>query len=143
MKKTKGFSMSKVIVGIIFLYLCSGAFYYVAFFGKSAQEGEVFDVIIWIVMATLALATAGFLTYTNIKFHIIYKKLPPEDIPEGQAIRLKEDIMFEILRLENPGVDFSPQAINLMNLLDDYKVEERFGDKSVAEMRDIRDNLLK
>ena len=53
------------------------------------------------------------------------------------------DIIFQILKLENPTVDFSPKNMTLKELLEKYKIDNRFKDMSNKELTNYRDNLIK
>ena len=147
----KHLGMNKALLAIIFAYLFAALLYYIVFFGRMAQEGDFLDRIFIVIVATISLAGAIFLSYTYIIANKTLKvagklldDLPSEDSSEGQEALLKEAIIFDILKLENPDDDFSPKAImNLKEFFEKYEFEKRFSDKSVEELRGVRDRLLK
>ena len=130
------------ILVIIGAFLFAGLQYYIVFFGLMAQENDIADQIFTGLMATFSLAVAIIVTVRYIKSIKVFKLLPKEDSPEFQEALSKEDIMFEILRLENPNVDFSPKNMTFKELTENYKIEERFGNKNMSELKAIKNNLL-
>lgn len=133
--------MKKALFVVIFAYLLAGLLFYIVFFGRMAQENDIVDQVTTGFMAIFALIVAIIATYAYIKAYKALKELPPENSPEFKEACLKEDIIIEILSLENPNVDFSLKHMTLQKLLDDYRIEERFGNKSVSELREIRNKL--
>jgi len=134
------------IIAIIFIYLFAAVLFYAAFFGESPHEDDVFETISWAVMAAFTLVVAIIATYRHIIVLKQINKLPPEDLVWDKETLVKEDIIYRILKLENPNVDFNPKNITLNSLneqVENYKIKERFGNRSVQELLAYKESLIK
>jgi hypothetical protein len=134
--------MKKALFGVIFSYLFAGLLFYAALFGESTPEDDVLDTIVWFLMASFSLVVAIIATGMYIRVIRASKQLPTENSREWKELVSREDVMFEILKLENPGVSFDPKYMSFKELQETYKIEERFADKSIEDLTEMRNGIL-